>query len=193
MVAHVGKTPYVRFDLNDYSIPHDHVRRAVTIRATATSVRIIDGTELIANHPRYWGKAMQIEEPSHIKALATQKMQAREMRGMDRLHHACPACTPFFAIVAERGANLGATTVGLIRLLDAFGATALDAALTQAVADGISHLGALRHLLDSDRQRRNQPPPVELHLSDKAIAASKPVQSHCLSSYDAPALLRGAP
>src|SRR6478736_4859981 len=23
----VGKTPYVRFDLNDYSVPHDHVRR----------------------------------------------------------------------------------------------------------------------------------------------------------------------
>ena len=23
----VGKTPYVRFDLNDYSVPHTHVRR----------------------------------------------------------------------------------------------------------------------------------------------------------------------
>src|ERR1700692_1526272 len=26
-----GKTPYVRFDLNDYSIPHTHVRRPLTV------------------------------------------------------------------------------------------------------------------------------------------------------------------
>lgn len=193
VVAHVGKTPYVRFDLNDYSIPHDRVRRTVTVRASATAVRISDGSDLIANHPRAWGKALQIEDPSHINALVVEKAQARELRGMDRLHHACPACKPFLCLVAQRGANLGATTVGLTRLLDAFGASALDAALTQAVASGISHLGALRHLLDADRQQRNQPPPVELHLSDKALASSKPVPSHSLASYDASTQQRGAP
>src|SRR6516225_10595395 len=30
-----GKTPYVRFDLNDYSIPHTHVRRPLTVLADA--------------------------------------------------------------------------------------------------------------------------------------------------------------
>lgn len=30
----VGKTPYVRFDLNDYSVPHTHVRRTLTVNAT---------------------------------------------------------------------------------------------------------------------------------------------------------------
>ena len=29
----VGKTPYVRFDLNDYSVPHTHVRRMLTVLA----------------------------------------------------------------------------------------------------------------------------------------------------------------
>jgi hypothetical protein len=27
VAAKVGKTPYVRFDTNDYSVPHTHVRR----------------------------------------------------------------------------------------------------------------------------------------------------------------------
>jgi hypothetical protein len=27
----VGKTPYVRFDLNDYSVPHTHVQRTLTV------------------------------------------------------------------------------------------------------------------------------------------------------------------
>ena len=29
----VGKTPYIRFDLNDYSVPHTHVRRTLTVLA----------------------------------------------------------------------------------------------------------------------------------------------------------------
>ncbi len=36
-----GKTPYVRFDRNSYSIPHTHVRRPVTLLASATTVRIV--------------------------------------------------------------------------------------------------------------------------------------------------------
>ncbi|MEI7607050.1 MAG: hypothetical protein WCJ64_06675 [Rhodospirillaceae bacterium] len=38
-----GKTPYVRFDLNDYSIPHTHVRRPLTVLADHDQVRVADG------------------------------------------------------------------------------------------------------------------------------------------------------
>ena len=44
----VGKTPYVRFDLNDYSVPHTQVRRTVTVLASLTHVRVLDGGEVIA-------------------------------------------------------------------------------------------------------------------------------------------------
>ena len=30
----VRKTPYARFDLNDYTIPHDRVNRTLTVLAT---------------------------------------------------------------------------------------------------------------------------------------------------------------
>ncbi len=40
----VAKTPYVRFDLNDYSILYTHVRRTVTVLANAERVAsILDG------------------------------------------------------------------------------------------------------------------------------------------------------
>ena len=48
----VNKTPYVRFDLNDYSVPHTHVRRTLIVRATLDTVRILAGAEVIATHPR---------------------------------------------------------------------------------------------------------------------------------------------
>jgi hypothetical protein len=43
-----GKTIYVRFDLNDYSIPPEAVGRLLTLVATDIAVRILDGSFAIA-------------------------------------------------------------------------------------------------------------------------------------------------
>jgi hypothetical protein len=37
----VGKTPYVRFDLNDYTVPHTHVRRTLSVLADDRRVRVL--------------------------------------------------------------------------------------------------------------------------------------------------------
>src|SRR5271157_2765286 len=47
-----AKTIYVRFDLNDYSIPPEAVRRQLTLVASDTLVRILDGNQQIARHHR---------------------------------------------------------------------------------------------------------------------------------------------
>ena len=84
------KTPYIRFDLNDYSIPHAHVRRQLEVLATVDTVRIVDGAEVLAVHPRSFDRGAQIEQASHIQALVDQKRRGRAHRAMDRLHHAAP-------------------------------------------------------------------------------------------------------
>jgi hypothetical protein len=38
-----GKQPYVSFDRNRYSIPHDLGQRPVTLVADAPTVRVVDG------------------------------------------------------------------------------------------------------------------------------------------------------
>ena len=43
-----GKTIYLRFDLNDYSIPPDAVGRTLTLVASESRVRILEGTKEIA-------------------------------------------------------------------------------------------------------------------------------------------------
>ena len=42
----VRKTPYARFDKNDYSVPHDRVNRTLLVLATLKTVRILDDTGL---------------------------------------------------------------------------------------------------------------------------------------------------
>ena len=60
-----GKTPYVRFDRNDYSIPHDRVQRTLTVLATPTAERIVEGATVLATHPRSYDQGAQIEALLH--------------------------------------------------------------------------------------------------------------------------------
>jgi hypothetical protein len=62
----VGRTPYVRFDLNDYSVHPDCVQRALVVLATEKQVRIVDATRLLAVHERGFDRAQQIEDPAHV-------------------------------------------------------------------------------------------------------------------------------
>lgn len=105
----VGKTPYVRFDLNDYTVPHTQVRKTLTVMADTARVRVLDGSEVVASHPRNYDKGVQIEDPAHIARLVERKAQAHAQRGMSRLAQAAPASTELLARAAERGEGLGAS------------------------------------------------------------------------------------
>lgn len=179
----VGRTPYVRFDLNDYSVPHLHVRRLVAVLATTDTVRITRAGELIAAHRRSWDKGQQIEQADHLAELVAFKRAARQHRGLDRLHHACPHAAAFFTAVAERAGNLGATTTGLTTLLDLYGAAELDAALQIALGAPAAHLPALRQILEQRRQDRGQAPPIPIPVTDPR-ARDIVVHPHRLDSYD---------
>jgi len=180
----VGKTPYVRFDLNDYTVPHDHVRRTLTVRATQEKVRIFDGTEQIATHVRSWGRRKQIEDPSHIAALVEWKREAHEGRAIDRLYQAAPASRKLLVVVSERGGNLGSTVNALSKMLDAHGALALQDAVLEALERDVPHLHAVRQALERRRQEQGQPPPVAVPLPDDPRVRNLVVKPHSLETYD---------
>ncbi len=69
----VGKTAYVRFDLNNYSVPHTHVRRVLTVLADPHEVRVVDGGAVLACHRRSYDRGAQIEQVDHVEALVEQK------------------------------------------------------------------------------------------------------------------------
>jgi hypothetical protein len=182
--VHIGKTPYARFDLNDYSVPHTHVRRTLVVYASPTTVRVLDGDDEIAVHPRSWSRREQIEDPRHIADLVEQKRAAREHRGIDRLHAATPSSSAFFMRVAQDGGNLGAMTSSLLYLLDAHGAEDLEQALREAVERETTHLAAVRQILDRRRHERGQAPPIPVQLPDDPRVRNLVVRPHALETYD---------
>jgi transposase len=179
-----GKTPYVRFDLNDYSIPHDRVRRSLTVVADLDTVRVLEGSVVLAVHARSWDRDQQIEQPEHLARLAQAKRRARESRGLDRLAKAAPSSQAFLRLIAERGHNLGATTSRLLALLDWAGAAELEEALVEALERDTIHAGAVRQVLDRRRTERGLPPPVLLSLAPSAHR-DLVISPHSLASYDA--------
>jgi transposase len=188
VVVEVGKTPYVRFDLNDYSIPHTHVQRSLVVLATPTTVRVLDPDQAqdvaLCSHARSWDRDRQIEDPSHIESLVQHKRAGKQHRAIDRLHAAVPHSRAWLVAIAERGGNLGSATWGLSKLLETETADRVDAAVEESMARGTPHLGAVRHLLDRARRGRGQPPAVEPHLPADPRLDGLVVRPHALSTYD---------
>lgn len=179
----IGKTPYARFERNDYSVPHTHVRRTLTVSATPQQVRILDGAEVLATHPRSYDKAQQIEDPAHLEALVRIKRKARRHRGQDRLIHAVPKSQELLNQAAERGDHLGPITAALLRLLDDYGSQALEAAINESLERGVPHPNGVRLALERCREERHRPPPVSVHINDQR-AKDLVVRNHDLQSYD---------
>lgn len=180
-----GKTPYVRFDGNDYSIPHAAVRRPLTLLADEDTVRLVDGTTELARHVRSYDHRQVVEDPAHIAELAAVKRAAHELRGRDRLRSLCPHAADFIDALAMRGHPLLGETRRLLDLADRFGAPALDAALAEALGRGAVSATAVAHVLDQQLRARRTPPPLAVVLPDDPRVRELHVTPHALAPYDA--------
>ena len=179
-----GKTPYVRFDLNDYSIPSELTMRQLTLAASETDVRILNGTECVAHHPRSYDRGRTVEDRRHLDTLAIEKQRASELRGRDRLTSSCATADAFLEQVAVRGGHLGGTTTRLLHLLDRHEPRALEAAIGEALSRGAISAEAVTHILDQRRRAGKAPPLIEVILPNDARVRDLRVTPHSLASYD---------
>ena len=180
----VGKTPYARYDLNDYSLPHGYVRRTLTVLATTHRVRILDGIQIIAEHPRSYDKGKQIENPEHIQDLVNFKRKAHQHAGQNRLTMAVPSSQEFLKQAMASKYSLRGIVKQLLLLLDGYGATELEAAIQEILLKKVYHPNAVRLSLDRRREARHQSLSVRLKLPDDQRLREQVVNPHSLNSYD---------
>lgn len=179
-----GKTPYVRFDRNDYSIPHIHVRKTLSVVASQTVVRVFDGTTEIARHQRSFDAGQQLEDERHLAALTAEKRRARDHRGRNRLFAVCPSARAFFEEIALHGGHLGGTTSRLLRLLDQYGADALERAIRDAHSRSAFRAESVAHVLDQRRRADGHKPIINFALPDDPRVRDQVVEPHRLDDYD---------
>jgi len=180
----VGKTPYIRFDLNDYSVPHTEVQKRLTVHATLDIVMILDGQKIIATHQRSYDKAEQIEHPEHIKALVKQKHEASHHRGQHYLSHAVPCANDFLKQAAIRGYVLKTITKQLMELLDDYGAEDLNESMQMAFDKGSPHPNTVRQCLQTLRDKRKQQTVIPSSFASKSKIQDTRIKPDRLSDYE---------
>jgi transposase len=180
----VGKTPYVRFDQNDYSLPHELARRTVTVLGSLGKVRILYDAKVVAEHRRSYGKGEQIEDPAHIQALVDHKRHSRKHRGFDRLYRAAPSTRELMRNLAERGENLGAATSRMLRLLAEHGGAALEHAVHTVLQRNVPHPHAVQQILEQTRREAGRRPRILVELPPDPRVRDLAVRPHPLASYD---------
>ena len=180
-----GKTPYLRFDGNDYSIPHGLVHKPLTLVADEHTVRVLDGTAEVARHRRSYDRRQVIEDAAHIAALAAAKRAAHELRGRDLLRSACPHAAALLDLLAMRGEPLAAHTRRLLQLRARYGAAELDTAIAEVLGRGAASAAAVAHVLDQRTRARGLPPPLATVLPDDPRLRDVQLTPHALTPYDA--------
>lgn len=176
------KTPYIRFDWNDYSIPHQFVQKTLSVNADLESVHIQDGVERIAEHPRCFGKGEQIEQEAHINALWLEKTQAKLHRGQDRLSQVSEQIPELLQQSIERGHVLKTTVRLLNEYLDHYGRNELYVAVEEALKQQSPYPQAVHQILERRREEKHCPPPLAVAVPDKVKHLS--VKSINVADYD---------
>jgi transposase len=184
--AKVGKTPYVRYDLNDYSIPHTATQSVVTVIASVDRIRILDAQgEEIAEHERSYDRGKPIEARQHLSELGRAKRRARSLRMRDQLELACPQIPDLLSRIADRNLSLGNEVRRLNSLLERYGPEDFGAAVAEAHSRDAASAASVGHILEQRARAQDAAPTVEVILPDDERVRSLVVQPHALADYDA--------
>src|ERR1051326_4083204 len=174
------KTIYVRFDLNDYSIPPEAVGRQLTLVASDISVRILDASLEIARHARTYDRRQLVLDPAHQEAVLKIKRKAFHSTPGGRLEQSVPESETLLDLAFAQGESAGAQTAQLLRLLDQYGATALRRAILEALQRNTPRASSVAFLL----RRQPRSARLNLDLSQHPQAQALDIRPHDLETYD---------
>jgi transposase len=182
--VHSDKTIYIRFDLNDYSIPPHAVGRPLTLVASDSEIRILDGTQELACHRRSYDRRQLLLDPAHQQVLLQEKRKARGSTPGGRLEQAVPESGALLEAAFARGESAGSQTAQLLKLLDTYGPGELRDAIREALEHGTPRVSSVAFLLRKHQRSRERQTPVPVDLSQHPELASLNMQPQNLEVYD---------
>lgn len=183
----VDKSAFVKLDTNRYSVPARYERRTLTLVANDRAVRLLDGNEEVACHPRCWGRHQRIELAHHRAAILEEKRKARDLKGRDRLRVEVPEIEKLLERWVDAGRNIGSMVSFTIQLLDGYGPAILREVVADMLRRGVHDRGAMAILCEQRRRSRaggNNGGPAPLAIPLGAHVVERDVVPHDLGGYD---------
>jgi transposase len=180
-----SKLPFIRFDLNDYSIPHKQVGKPLSVIANEGNIRILDGQAELAKHQRSYGKGKKIRTDEHFTGLLETRGKAA---GQSKQ-------TAIVALIPEAESLLaGGEALGLMRtnelkklsaLIDEYGKEAVKEAIGHATARQKPRAAVVAQILYEGMARTLESMGVPIDLPNRLNIKQLTVKPHDLALYDA--------
>jgi len=157
----VSSQALVRYETNDYSVPTEYGHRQVLVKAFVWELVISCASEVIAQHPRSYGREEMIFNPLHYLALLEQKTNALD-QAAPLQHLQVPE--EFLELRRQMEARMGKNGrreyVQVLRLLVPFSLEEVAAAVRQSLQFRAIAFDAVKHLLLCAIEQR--PPKLDL-------------------------------
>ena len=178
------KQPYVIYDTNRYSIPHQLVGRPLTLVASDKRIRVVDGNKIVAEHRRSWDRKQVIENPEHLKGLVRLKYRGGVSSGRARLLDSVAPAEALYVQLVQRNEALGANTTYLLQLLDRHGPKLLAEAIDEALRRGTPRAASVAHIIAKRERAEKRRPSLPIHLPDRPDVRGATTKTHKLEDYD---------
>jgi transposase len=153
----IGKTAFVEFDTNRYSVPTDHAGSGATILAYPGYVEIMVNNRKVAHHQRSFGRYQKIEHPSHREKLLDRTPHGTYERMCRLMEHMGEEIASFLSMGEEEGEDKLRAAHGLFRLLRNSSKEMLLSAVREANGLHIYKLRDVEGLLTPGANREKSP------------------------------------
>jgi hypothetical protein len=179
-----GKLPYIRHDLNDYSIPYQLVQKPLSLIATEKEVRILDGQTEVARHVRSYSKGERVSDANHFVGLYDERPGAETVAGRAYMTKLIPEIEPLYALMVVEGVALGPATAKIMELVKEYGEKTVQSAVKQAVERGLARPTYLAQICAQRASQREARPQLPIDLPHRPFVRDLLVTHHDPAGYD---------
>ncbi len=181
----VSSQSLVRYRTNDYSVPVAYGHRDAWVRGYVDRVVIGCGGEIVARHPRCYGREDIVFDPVHYLPLIEQKIGALDQAAPLAKWDLPPEFQTLRRLMEARMIKAGRREyVQVLRLLEGFELADLHVAVKNALRLGAVGFDAIKHLVLCQVEKR--PPKLDLkvypYLPRANVARTSAASYMCLVS-----------
>ena len=180
----IGKTPYARFDLNDYSVPWRLTQTTLTILASETRVKIFNDTLIVADHVRSYARQQRITDDGHLSGIYEQNPGAEHLQSRDRLLRALPESRAYLDLVYEQQGRMSRVVELTEKLIEQFGKDAVLEAMKKSLDLGRHDSWFLKAATKTIHRKMGAPPALPLYLPEREDVKNVIVETRDLTRYD---------
>jgi transposase len=152
----------ITLDTNHYSVPASHAHRRVMLKAYPDRVCIYFDNQLIARHPRRYGRHLDIEDKDHAKVLIAQRSRAREQRLMMNFLALSPDAAAYYDGLEQRRLNARHHVRKILALAETYPADAITRAISDGLAFQAFSAEYITNILEARARALPEPGPLQL-------------------------------